>query len=339
MDHIGIDLGGSKSQICKRDQSGNIMFEKSVNPGDLIGFLRLQPPSRVVMETCAESHIIAEGARAAGHSVGIVPATLVRELGVGYRGIKTDIRDARALSSASCRVENLPTVHIRSQGSREHLTRLGMRDNMVTARTQLINAVRGVLRGHLIKVRGESENFPANVRKALEISPHGLPSHVEALLVCIETLNSQITALTEEIAAITRQNAVCQRLQSVPGVGPMTSLAFAAVVDDVGRFDSATSLESYLGLTPGENSSSTRVFRTGITKAWRAIVRQYLTQAALSLQRIRPDDPMVLWAGDVKKRRGKQIAIIALTRKLAGVLYAMWRDETLYQPQHSEKAG
>jgi transposase len=330
MNHIGLDLGGSKSQICKRDAAGNILLEKSIKTGELIAYLRLEPPSRVVMETCAESFAIADGALSAGHAVGVVPATLVRQLGVGYRGIKTDIRDARALSASSCRVENLPTVHIRSALARERQTRIGMRQNLVTARTQLVNAVRGYLRGQMLKVRGAPENFPENVRKVAESSPQGLPSHVESLLVCIETLNEQIASCTREIAELASADPVCKLLQSIPGVGPITSLTFAAVIDDVSRFKDATQLESYLGLTPGENSSSRRVQRTAITKAGSATMRQYLTQAALSIRRFCPDDPVAVWSREVEKRRGKQVAIIALARKLAGIMYAMWRDSTSY---------
>jgi transposase len=332
MNHIAIDLGGIKSQVCKCSANGEILAEQSINTAELGIFFRSEPPSRVVMETCAESHYVANQAIKAGHSVGIVPATLVRELGVGYRGIKTDIRDARALSAASCRVENLPTVHIRSASARDRLVRIGMRHNLVTARTQLVNAVRGFLRGQLVKVRGEPENFPKNVRKALESSPDGLPSHVDALLICIETLSEQISAATKEIAALASSDAICKRLQSIPGIGPMTSLTFASVVDDVSRFPNASALESYLGLTPGENSSSGRVHRTSITKAGPSTLRQYLTQAALCLRRLRPEDPMALWAQDIAIRRGKHVATIALARKLAGVMYAMCRDSTIYKP-------
>lgn len=340
MNHIGVDLGGIKSQICKRDASGNILLEKSVKTSDLVGFLRLEPPSRVVMETCAESFAIADRAIEAGHDVGVIPATLVRMLGVGYRGIKTDIRDARALSESSVTLKDkLPTVHIRSVLARDLQTRIGMRYNLVTARTQLVNAVRGFLRGQLLKVRGEPENFPKNVRKVLEFSPQGLASHVEALLVCIDTLNEQIAGSTREITALASADPVCKRLQSIPGVGPMSALTFSAVVDDISRFKSAQALESYVGLTPGENSSSRRVCRTGITKAGPSTLRQYLTQAALCMRRLRPEDPLVVWSTEVEKRRGKQVAIIALTRKLAGIMYAMWRDGTTYQPRLTAQAA
>jgi transposase len=337
MNHVAIDLGGSKSQVCIRAAEGTILTERSVKTVDLPGFLEDLPQSYVIMETCSESFVVADRAIAAGHKVRVVAATLVRQLGVGQRGIKTDKRDARALSEASCRIE-LPSVHIRSVTARERLARLGMRDGLVTSRTQLINCVRGWLRTQLIKVRSASENFPDNVRLALQASPTGLPDYVDHMLQAIEGLNKQIAAATTEIEAISHEDKVCRRLMTVSGIGPMTSLTYVSVVDEIARFCSAEGLESYLGLTPGENSSSGRVRRTGITKAGPALLRQYLTQAALTLWRVKPEDPMCQWAERIKLRRGKPIAIIALARKLAGVLYAMWRDESTYQPHRAARA-
>jgi transposase len=331
MNHVAIDLGGSKSQVCIRAEDGTILREQLVKTRELPGFLKTLPTSVVVMETCSESYAIAEAAKVAGHQVRVVAATLVQQLGVGHRGVKTDRRDAQALSAASCRIE-LPAVHIRSAIARDRLSRIKMRDALVTARTQLINCVRGWLRGRLVRVGGATEHFPANVRLALEDEAEGLPSYVDGLLAAITGLTEQIAVATEELSNIAAADPICTRLMSITGVGPITSLTFAAVVDDVSRFNEASGLESYIGLTPGERSSSSKVRRTGITKAGAAIMRQYLTQAALNLWRSRPDDPISEWADRIKQRRGKQVATIAVARKLAGIMFAIWRDASFYQP-------
>jgi transposase len=121
---------------------------------------------------------------------------------------------------------------------------------------------------------------------------------------------------------------------SVPGIGPVTSMRFVAAIDDVSRFPSAHAVESYLGLTPGEHSSSERKQRTGITKAGSAAVRGALVQAAWNLRRTRPLDPISVWATAIEQRRGKFIATVAVARKLAGVLFALWRDGSRYAPRH-----
>jgi len=102
-------------------------------------------------------------------------------------------------------------------------------------------------------------------------------------------------------------------------------------LDDVRRFSSAHSVQSYLGLTPGEHASSTYQRRTGITKAGPSAVRWTLVQAAWAAIRRRPADAMVVWATEVAKRRGWKVAVVALARKMAGILYAIWRDGTAYE--------
>jgi transposase len=238
MDHVAIDLGARKSQICVRSADGEIVEEKRVETWDLKQYLASRPKSRVIVETCAEAFGVAEAARELGHETRIVPATLVRTLGVGARRTKTDQRDARALSEVSCRVD-LPSVHIPKAQSRERKTFCGMRDSLVSARTKVINQV-----------------------------------------------------------------------------------------------------ESYLGLVPGENSSSDRQQRLSITKAGPSALRWVLVQAAWALKRTRRQPaaiPLQLWAHQVELRRGKRIATVALARKLAGILYAIWRDGTEYDGSRGAK--
>jgi transposase len=112
----------------------------------------------------------------------------------------------------------------------------------------------------------------------------------------------------------------------------VTALRFAAAVDDIARFPSAHLLESYVGLVPGERQSSERQQRLGITKAGPTRLRWALIQAAWSARNSRPNDPMVLWSREVEKRRGKKVAVVALARKLAGILFALWRDQSVYEP-------
>src|SRR4051812_44257513 len=107
MDHIAIDLGGRESQICVVSAEGEVILQERRPTGGLKKFLSERRQSRVVMETCAEAFGVADAAREAGHEVAVVPATLVRALGVGSRGLKTDARDARNLAEASCRMKRL----------------------------------------------------------------------------------------------------------------------------------------------------------------------------------------------------------------------------------------
>src|ERR1700731_154323 len=109
MEHLAIDLGGRESQICVRSGDGQIVEERRCRTAALPAYLATRPLSRVVVETCSEAFGIADAALDVGHEVRVVPSTLVRSLGVGARRLKTNRRDARALSEGSCRIA-LPSV-------------------------------------------------------------------------------------------------------------------------------------------------------------------------------------------------------------------------------------
>jgi transposase len=337
MQHIAIDLGGKQSQVCVRQSDGTILLEKKISTLHLGTFLKRQPTSRVVLETSSEAFHIADLARECNHQVRVVPATLARSLGVGARRIKTDRRDAQVLSEVSCKID-LTSVHIPTDLARTRRAMCTMREELLTCRTSLINCVRGWLRTQLLKIRtGEMLSFTERVRQAALSRAEGLPGYVERQLVVIDSLNEQIVVADKELANLAKRDATCQRLMSVPGVGPVNSMRFVAAIDDVSRFPNAHSVQAYLGLTPGENSSSERQQRTGITKAGPSAVRRALVQAAWNLRRYRPADPISQWAAQIEQRRGKFIATVAVARKLAGVLYALWRDGSIYQPQQHRR--
>jgi transposase len=332
MEHVAFDLGGRESQVCIRSSDGQILLEQRVPTARLGKVLEKRARCRVVMETCAEAFFIADYAAQLGHEVRVVPAGLVRTLGVGARGIKTDLRDARVLSEVSTRIDP-PSVHIPSHESRERKSRCGMRDGLVSSRTQLINTVRGWMRTQMIRVRpGKTETFPLRAREALSKQP--TPSFVERQLRSIDELSAHILEADKELQVLAKKDPTCPRLMSVPGVGPVTAIRFVAALDQSERFSSVAQVQSYLGLTPGENSSSDRTRRTGITKAGPSALRASLVQAAWAARRSRGSHPMLTWVAEVEKRRGKNVAIVALARKLSAILFAIWRDGTFYDPKH-----
>ncbi len=258
-------------------------------------------------------------------------------LGSGSRRVKTDKKDARVLSEVSCRID-IPSVHIPSARARDWKTLCSARDCLVASRTKLINHVRGWLRTQLAEVRsGGVQTFPERVEEKLLSRPEGMPVYIDRELTVIKTLNEQIVAADKELEEIAARETRCRNVMTVPGVGPVTALRFVATIDDVSRFPGAHALQSYLGLTPGENSSSTRERKTSSTKAGAPAMRWLLVQAAWCAWRTRPDDPMVRWAKQVAQRRGNQIGIIALSRKLAGILYAILRDGTRYESKRGSQ--
>jgi transposase len=337
VNHVAIDLGSKESQVCIREADGSIVLERKHPTRRLGELLSAWPPSRVILETSSEAFRIADSARAAGHEVKVVPSTLVKQLGVGERRLKTDERDARKLSEVSCRID-LPSVHIPSEAARACRSVIRSRELLIENRTKSINHVRGWLRTQLWRLRGgATSTLPQRVRTHATANGLVVPEHIERVLLVIDALNEQVKAADRQVKTLAREHSVCRRLMTVPGVGPVTAVSYVAAIDDVSRFPHAHLVQSYLGLTPGENSSSQRLRRLSITKAGSGSVRRALIQAAWSVFVHRPDEPMVRWATQIAERRGRFIAVVALARKLAGIMYALWRDNTSYQASKASR--
>jgi len=338
MKHVAIDLGRRESQVCAREPAGEIILERRIQTRALGELLERLEHSRVIVESCSAAFTMADIAKAAGHEPCVVPATLAPSLGVGERQMKNDVRDARKLSEASCRMTKLPSVHIPSEQSRERKAVCTSREVLVKQRTCAINRVRSYMAEHLLPdLKRCTVSFVSKVRELLLALPNGIPAHVERLLKAIEFLTVQIVDADKELKSIASNDPVCKRLMTVPGVGPQTAIRFSAAIDDPKRFDSAAQIYSYLGLTPGEDTTGFKTRRTGLTRAGAPRVRWVLVQAAWSMWRSRPGDPVVLWAKKIAARGKASRAIVALARKLAGILFALWRDGTQYDPNYESK--
>jgi transposase len=151
----------------------------------------------------------------------------------------------------------------------------------------------------------------------------------------LKALNEQIKAADKRLEEIAKADAVVQRLCSVPGVGPVVATTFAATLDEASRFLGAKHVRSYLGLVPREYSSGERQHRGRISKAGSVRARSLLVEAAWALLRWKTERTKALheWTARIAQRRGKATAVVALARKLAGIMFAVWRDGTEFDPQ------
>jgi len=146
----------------------------------------------------------------------------------------------------------------------------------------------------------------------------------------MDAVNREMLIVEQAIEQIVDGDPVVQRLCTAPGIGPVTAVAFVSTLDLVQRFEGAHKVPAYLGLVPSEFSSGERQQRGAITKTGDPRLRWLLVEAAWSVMRSRTQrtEELRQWTGQIALRRGQRIAIVALARKLAGILFAMWRDET-----------
>ena len=245
--------------------------------------------------------------------------------------LKTDKRDARCLAQA-CKLGAYKLAHRLSDEQRRVRSGLDVRQTLVETRTKLTNQIGAVLLGYgYLVATGAAENYEHRLGQ-LDLPPE-LRTLIEPLVALLMPLNDQIDKLDHQMEVRADTEPDAQRLQTIPGIGPLTSLTFLAVIDGAARFERAHSVMSYIGLVPREFSSGEKQLRGHITKAGSARVRVMLVQAAQRIMRLRNPKTTALctWAEGIAQRRGKRIAAVALARRLSGIMWAMLRDGTKYE--------
>ena len=208
---------------------------------------------------------------------------------------------------------------------------LTVREALVRSRTRWISVVRALLRQHGYRLRsGAAESF-LSWGAELELSAE-LQAEIAPLLRAMQRVNEQLTAWEQQTETMAQDDKVVQRLSTAPGGGPLTALSCVATLDEVERFDNAHHVESYLGLVPREWSSGEQQQRGQITKQGSGRMRALLVGAAWRILRRKgvAGEKLRRWAERIAARRGKRIAVVALARRLAGILYALWRDGSVY---------
>ena len=333
MDHIGIDVHKNQSQICILTPEGEMSeWRVGTEASCFAKVLGNQPRERIVIEASTESEWVARCLEQLGHEVVVADPNFAPMYATRSRRVKTDRRDARALAEA-CRLGAYRPAHRTSDEQRHVRARLAVRESLVRTRARSISLIRSLLRREGWRVgNGAASSF---IRRVQELPlPGRLKSEIAPVLAVMLHLNRQIGFSDEIIAQIATGDERVQRLTTVPGVGRLTAASFVATLDQAERFQSAHQVESYLGLVPRERSSGEKQQRGRITKAGNSRTRSLLVEAAWSIWRTRTPAAAALrtWAERIAVRRGKRVATVALARRLAGILYALMRDGTEYQP-------
>lgn len=334
MQSVGLDIHKVNTQVCILAVDGTVEREVRIatDRKHLAKLLGSRAPMRMLLEASTESEWVARFLETLGHEVIVADPNYAPMYPHRVRRVKTDRRDARALAEA-CRSGTFRRAHRASEASRRTRAGLAVREALVRTRSRYISVVRSLLRGEGMRVRsGDASTFASRVEE-LEL-PEVLASTVAPLLEIMETLSARLQEIDRDLAAATREDPVTRRLATAPGVGPVTATVFRTVIDDVTRFRSAHLLESYLGLVPGERSSGETRHRGHLTKRGNTRARWLLIEAAWTILRGKAANTheLAAWGRQIAARRGKQIGAVALARKLAGILFAMWRDGKDFDP-------
>lgn len=331
MDMIGIDLHKRESQLCILDAEGHATERRIVTSRDrFTAVLGSRPPARILVEASTESEWVACHLESLGHDVVVADPNFAPMYATRNRRVKTDKRDARTLADA-LRLGAYRPAHRVSAARRHVRAELAVREALVRTRTRCIALAKALVRRDGLRVPSSTAAYFVERLTALPLAPT-LAAELAPLIAILEPLTAQIDAADARIAALGRTDPIVALLQTAPSIGPVTANGIVAVADDIGRFPSAHQFEAFLGLVPGERSSGEKRRLGHITKAGNHRARYLLVEAAWRILRSKSDDTAVLraWAQRILLRRGKKIAAVALARRLAGVLYAMWRDGRAY---------
>jgi len=332
MDNIGLDLHKRESQLCILSDEGEIVEQRIRTSRErFTEVLGGRPPACVLLEASTESEWVARHLEALGHEVIVADPSFAPMHATRRRRVKTDRRDARTLAEA-CRLGAFRRAHRLSEVQRHVRAELAVRDALVRTRTRYIGVIKALVRRDSLRVASGEPIHLLPKLAALPLPPP-LASELAPLLTLFEPLNGEIVAADRRLERRASADPVAARLATAPSVGPVTATAFVATLDEVTRFTSAHQVEAYLGLTPGEHSSGDQQHRGRITKTGNTRARWLLVEAGWRLLRSTQPEAAALraWGEQVARRRGRRIAAVALARRLAGILYAMWRDETPFR--------
>jgi transposase len=323
-----MDLGRPYSVICFDDGGRKVLRRFRLGREGVERWFKDRARCRVLLESATESEWVARYLEGLGHEVVVADPNYAPMYVERSRRVKTDNRDAEALYEAN-RLGIYRRAHRRSDARRRVMELLGTRECLQRTRTRWINSMRAMLRREGWHVpSGDAAFFLERVRSL------GLPREVllrlQPFAQMWEPLNQEIAELDRSIARIGDQDREVRLLRSAPQIGPVTAAAVVALIDDPHRFGKAHQLESYLGLVPSEWSSSEKQRRGGITRRGDTRARWLLVEAAWGILRSRRLECQGLrrWAEGIATRRGKKVAVVALARRLAGILWAMLRTAT-----------
>ena len=339
---VGIDVSDRYSQLCVLGDDGAVVREERVRTttAALTEALAPVPGARVVLEVGQQSPWMSRMFAGLGHDV--IVANPRRVALIARSQHKTDRSDAEQLARLGrFDPELLAPIRHRGAEAQADLQMLRSRDALIRTRTALINHVRGAVKAWGVAL--PSCTAPTFHRAVADHVPEELRPALLPLLRQVEHLTGEIRGADREIAAMCERYPETEVLRQIVGVGPITSLTFILTVEEPHRFPKSRDVGAFLGLVPRSRDSGERHPQLRITKAGDMALRRVLVQAAhYVLGPFGPDSDLRRWglryaesgAGNAKKR-----AVVAVARRLAVLMLALWKSGEVYEPLRQARAA
>lgn len=325
LSRIGMDIAKSVFQLHGVDSHERVALKKRLRRAEVLSFFRQQASCEVAMEACGGAHYWARELVRLGHRVKLIAPQFVKPY---VKGNKHDAADAEAICEAMSRAQ-MRFVAVKSVEQQEIQAIHRIRSELIKQRTMKGNQIRGLLAEHGVVIDKRLERLRTAMPLILEDADNGLTLLLRALLSelveDLRGLDARVGALDERIACAARQSESAQRLQQIPGIGPITATALVAAVGDARAFKRGRDMAAWLGLVPAQHSSGGRERMLGISKRGDTYVRMLLIHGARSVARYvaNKTDDRSRWLQALGERRHKNVAVVALANKNARIAWAL----------------
>jgi transposase len=323
---IGIDIGKNSFHIVGHDERGAIVLRQKWSRGQVEARFANLPPCLIGMEACVGAHHLSRKLNSLGHDARLMPAKYVRPYS---KGQKNDFRDAEAIAEAVQR----PTMKFVATKTADQLDLQALhrvRERLVSQRTGIINQIRAFLLERGIAVRQGKRFLRAELPRILATPPDVLSPRmvrvIEDLAGDWHHFDERIEGLSEQIVGLARADASCERLMSVPGIGPIISSAMVAAIGAGDAFSQGRDFAAWLGLVPKQKSTGDRTILGKISKRGNRYLRVLFVQAAwvvLIRPKIWERYGLKPWIEAAKKRLHHNVLAIALANKLARIAWSV----------------
>lgn len=326
---IGVDLAKSVFQLHGVDAEGRPVLRGQLRRSQMLEVFQSLPPCLVGMVACASAHYWARELTKLEHEVRPMQPSYVK--GYVKRG-KTDKADAEAICEAVTR-PSMRFVPVKSADRQALLLTHKAREFLVRQQTQTVNAIRahlgafgiivakGVQNADRLIAACDRADLPAPARRALNLLADQL----------VDT-QRKIAQLTADIHADAKANDAAQRLQTIPGIGPITASALVAALPDVSDFRSGRDLSAWIGLTPKPHSTGGKERLGRISKMGNRYLRRLLYLGAIAqISARRRGEPGEDWLWKIAERKKPKQAAIALANRMARTAYALLKNGTEYR--------
>jgi transposase len=333
---IGIDLGKNTFPLIGMDARGKIVLRRKIARGQLQSCLANVPACLIGMEACTGAHHVGRQLAALGHDVHLLPAQYVKPF---LKGHKNDYRDAEAIAEAAQRPTMRP-VPLKSSEQLDLQALHRVRSRRIGQRTAVINQIRGFLLESGIAVRqgpaGLREALPTILAQRTDVLSPRMIHLLEDLAADWRQLDERVAAITQDIAALARQDAGCQRLMGIPGIGVITASAMVAAVGTGAAFAKGRDFAAWLGLVPKQISTGDRTILGGLSKRGNRYLRTLLVGGAQALLRYPArwqSHGFGRWLQAAGIRLHRNVLAVALANKLARIAWGVLRYENSYDPE------